>query len=132
MSFLVDTDICSAHLKGHPRITSRFLQYTGNLHISVITLGELLTWALRAKASPKRMQGLLAFLNDMIILDVTADIARKFGEIRADLLDKGQPTPDLDLLIAATALHFGLTVVTHNLGDYANVPNLNVTDWSVR
>ena len=41
MSFLVDTDTCSAHIKGNVRFTNRFLQYSGNLRISVITLGEL-------------------------------------------------------------------------------------------
>ena len=131
MSFLVDTDICSAHLKGHPRVTGRFLQYTGNLHMSVVTLGELFTWALRAQASPKRVQGLQGFLNDVTIVDVTPDVARVFGEVRAGLLDKGLPTPDMDLLIAATALVQGFTLVTHNLADFANVPKLNIVDWTI-
>ncbi len=50
MSFLVDTDICSAFLKSHPLAVKRFLQYTGGLNISTVILGELYTWALRAKA----------------------------------------------------------------------------------
>ena len=129
MSFVVDTDICSAHLKGDAAVTNRFLQYTGNLHISVITLGELFTWALRAKASPKRMHGLQAFLSDVRVLDVTEDVARKFGEFRAALFDRGLPAPDLDLLIAATALAHGFALVTHNMADYAYVPNLKLLDW---
>ncbi len=131
MSFLVDTDICSAHLKGNTRVTNRFLQYAGNLYISVVTLGELFTWALRANASPKRLQGLQAMLNDVGVLEFTSDIARQFGEVRADLFDRGLPTPDMDLVIAATALHYGLTIATHNLADFANVPNLNVVDWMI-
>jgi predicted nucleic acid-binding protein len=70
VSFLVDTDICSAHLKNVRIVTNRFLQYTGRLKISVITLGELYTWALRAKASPKRLQSLLELLNDVTVLTV--------------------------------------------------------------
>jgi tRNA(fMet)-specific endonuclease VapC len=131
MSFLVDTDTCSAHLKGNPQVTNRFLQYAGNLHISTVTLGELYTWVLRAKASPKRLQDLLTFLNDVQVLDVTAEVARRFGETRAGLLDNGLPAPDMDLLIAATALHYGFTLVTHNTSDYANVSGLNVLDWMV-
>jgi predicted nucleic acid-binding protein len=129
MSFVIDTDTCSAHLKGHPKVTSRFLQYTGNLHISAVSLGELWTWVLRANASPKRAQGLQLLLNDVVVLELNEDVARRFGEVRADLLDRGQPTPDMDLLIAATALHHGFTVVTHNVVDFANIPNLNVLDW---
>jgi tRNA(fMet)-specific endonuclease VapC len=129
MSFLVDTDTCSAHMKGHAKVTQRFLQYTGRLHISVIALGELFTWTSRASAPPRRLQTLLALLKDVRVLDITPPVAQRFGAIRADLLDRGLPTPDLDLLHAATALEFGFTMVTHNVADYANVPGLTVVDW---
>ncbi len=131
MSFLLDTDTCSAHLKGNARVTNRFLQYTGGLYISVVTLGELFTWALRASASPKRLQALQDLLKDVIVLEVTDREAQKFGEVRAGLFDKGLPAPDMDLLIAATALVHGFTLVTHNVADYANIPNLNVVDWMI-
>ena len=131
MSFLVDTDTCSAHFKGNALVTKRFLQYSGNLHISVITLGELYTWALRAAASPKRLQDISDLLNDVHILETTTAIARKFAEVRASLMDQGLPTPDLDLLNAATALEHNLTVVTHNSADYQNVPGLRLQDWLI-
>src|SRR5690242_8848999 len=129
MSFLLDTDTCSAHLKQKGNLTHKFLQYMGRLHVSVITLGELFTWALRAKAPPRRLQSLLDLLNDVQVLDVTDPVARKFGEVRAGLLDAGQPVPELDLLIGSTALVHNLTVVTHNTQDYANIPGLNLEDW---
>jgi predicted nucleic acid-binding protein len=110
-------------------VYARFLQYLGRLHISVITLAELYTWALRAKAPPQRLQGLLDMLNDMALLEVDLDVARKFGELRAALLDAGQPKPQLDLLIAATALVHDLTLVTHNTKDYATIPGLKLDDW---
>lgn len=129
MSFLLDTDACSAHMKGHAKVTQRFLQYTGRLYISVVGLGELFTWTARAKAPPQRRQKLQALLRDVDVLDLTSDIAQRFGEIRAYLMDRGLPTPDLDLLHAATALLHGLTMVTHNTADFANVPGLTVVDW---
>lgn len=131
MSFLLDTDTCSAHMKGHARVTQRFLQYTGRLHISVIALGELYTWTSRASASPKRLQKLLALLKDVRVLELSATVAQRFGEVRASLLDRGLPTPDLDLLHAATALCHGMSLVTHNTADFANVPGLTVVDWMV-
>ncbi len=129
MSFLIDTDICSAHLKNKGVVTNRFLQYTGRLHNSSITLGELYTWTLRASAGPKRQQSLLDLLNDVTVLGIDEIIAHKFGELRAALLDLGQHAPEMDLLNAATALVHGLTLVTHNTRDYANVPGLTVVDW---
>jgi len=132
VSFLLDTDICSAYLKNHAKVANRFLQYGGRLHISIITLGELLVWAKRKKASPKRLQTVLDLLNDVQVLLVDQIVAEKFGEIRAALLDAGLAAPQLDMLNAATALVHGLTMVTHNVMDYANVPGLTVVDWLVR
>ena len=129
MSFLLDTDTCSAYIKGNPLVFGRFVQYGGRLFISTITLGELFTWALRAKASPDRLQDIQDLLKLVAVLDVTPDVARRFGEIRAALLDSGGPTPDLDLLNAATAIVHNLTMVTHNVQDYVNIPGLTVVDW---
>jgi len=131
VSFLVDTDICSAFLKGDRLVWKRFMQYTGGLHVSTVTVGELFTWVLRAKASPTRLQGLLDLLKDMTVQEVTLDVARKFGEVRAHLLDQGLAAPEMDLLIASTALIHGLTMVTHNVTDYANIPGLTVVDWLI-
>lgn len=131
MSFLLDTDICSAYLKGDRNVWQRFMQYGGQLHASSITAGELFTWALRAKASPKRLPALLDLLRDVIVLDVTTDVGRKFGELRAVRLDAGQSPAELDLLIAATALIHNLTLVTHNVQDFAGTPGLSIQDWLV-
>ncbi|MEX2025890.1 MAG: type II toxin-antitoxin system VapC family toxin [Pirellulaceae bacterium] len=131
MSFLLDTDICSAHLKQRPGLTHRFIQHMGRLHISAITLGELSTWVSRKNASPKRLAMLQMFLSDVVVLDVDFRVAKRFGQLRAVLLDTGQPTPEMDLLIAATALEHGLVLITHNVADYANIPGLTIEDWLV-
>ena len=128
MSFLLDTDTCSAHLKSGTLI-HRFVQYSGRLHLSTITLAELYTWALRAKAPPRRLQGLVDLLNDVAVLDPTPDVARKFGEVQAALLDRGQSAPRMDLLIGATALVHGLIVVTHNQQHFSKIPGLILDDW---
>jgi predicted nucleic acid-binding protein len=41
MSFLVDTDTCSAHLKRPSGLMHRFVQHSGGLDIAAIVLGEL-------------------------------------------------------------------------------------------
>jgi tRNA(fMet)-specific endonuclease VapC len=122
LSFLLDTDTCSAYVKGHPLVFNRFVQYGGGLAISTITLGELFTWALRANAPPKRLQDVQDLLRLVAVHDVTPAVARKFGELRAALFDAGTPGPEMDLFNAAVALVQGLTLVTHNTQDYASVP----------
>jgi tRNA(fMet)-specific endonuclease VapC len=129
VSFLLDTDTCSAFLKKNAAVFSRFVQYGGRLHLSVISYAELVAWVRRPGASPRRALGLSDLLLQTSIITVDASVAEKFGEIRAQEIASGRLTPDLDLLIASTALVHGLTLVTHNVQDYANVPGLPVADW---
>lgn len=129
MSFLIDTDICSAQLKGVGSVCNRFLQYGGRLHVSAVTVAELCSWAFRASAGRARIAGLNQMLTDVAILPIDEAVARKAGELRAGLLDQGKPIATPDLLIAATALVYDLTLVTHNVRHYTEVPGLQIEDW---
>jgi predicted nucleic acid-binding protein len=131
VSFLLDTDICSAQMRGDSRVHGRFIQYSGQLHVSAVTLGELFAWAGRARASPQRLQSLLDLLRDLVVLPLDETVARKFGEIRAWQLDHGLVSPDLDLLNSAVSLVHNLVMVTHNIKDYSNIPGLTVEDWLI-
>ena len=61
--------------------------------------------------------------------DVPAD--EHYADIRADLERVGTPIGSHDLLIAAHALSLRLTLVTHNVREFARVPGLSVEDWLV-
>ena len=129
MSFLLDTDICSAYLRGNVAVFNRFVQHSGGLHISTISLGELYSWAYRSKSSSSLAAGLSDLLSEITLLDVNGAVALKFGRVRAALLDRGRPAPEADLFIASTALVHDLTLVTHNVQDFAGVPDLRIEDW---
>lgn len=129
MSFLLDTDICSAYLKNDPRVVSKVMLHFGGLHVSVITVGELLTWAYRSSAPPTRLQGVRDLLAASTVHEVDLTVAEKFGELRAGLLDQGTTVGEMDLLNASVALVHNLTMVTHNTQDYAPVPGLILADW---
>lgn len=131
MSFLIDTDTCSAHIKGDRRVVNRFLQYGGRLFISMITMAELYVWASRTKAPPHRQQDVKDLLTHCTLLELSHDVARKYGEVQARLMDRGLPAPQMDLLIAATALTHGLVLITHNMNHYSNVSGLTIDDWLV-
>jgi predicted nucleic acid-binding protein len=94
----------------------------GGLNVSVITVGELLTWALRAQAPKGRLTGVQDLLKGTNVLDVTLSIAERFAQTRAGLLDRGISVGELDLLNGATALTHGLTMVTHHTRDYSDIP----------
>ncbi len=131
MSFLLDTDICSTYLKNDPVVVSRVMLHYGGLNVSVITVGELLTWALRVNAPSDRLKGVQDLLKGATVLEISLPVAEKFGDIRAGLFDRGITVGEMDLLNGATALVHGLTMVTHNVRDYANIPGLTIDDWLV-
>jgi tRNA(fMet)-specific endonuclease VapC len=132
MSFLLDTDTCSAHLKRRSGLMHRFVQHSGGLAIPTIVLGELYTWAYHRKNPEPVIQRIENdLLPDVSVLDFDADCSKQFGMVRGELLQKGISVSRLDLLIAAVALVHNLTLVTHNTADYKNIPGLRLDDWLV-
>jgi tRNA(fMet)-specific endonuclease VapC len=131
MSFLLDTDICSAYLKNDQQVVSKVMLHFGGLHVSVVTVGELLTWARRAKAPPTRLQGVLDLLAASTVHEIDFSVADQFGSLRANLLDQGITVGEMDVLNGSVALVHNLTMVTHNTKDYANIPGLILADWLV-
>lgn len=63
------------------------------------------------------------------ILLVDEAVAERAGDLMAAVLRKGRPRATEDLLIAATALVHGLTLVTNNVADFADLPGLRIEDW---
>ena len=131
MNFLVDTNICSGFIKGHPEVWNRFAQYAGGIAISVISAGELWAWVSRKNATDKARRVVTDFIDSVDVIEVTLTIALQFGNLRGSLLDRGITIPNLDGLIAATALSQDLTLVTNNTADFKNVPDLRLQDWTV-
>jgi tRNA(fMet)-specific endonuclease VapC len=129
MNFLIDTNICSAYIKGKREVFSRFQQHSGQLGVAAITVAELTTWSIRSPLIEDTRKRLDQFLKDMPCLDFTYAVAIKCGELRATQLAAGVPMPLADLLIASTALVHNLTVVTNNVKDFARVDGLVVVDW---
>ena len=76
-----------------------------------------------------RKTGFRELLRSVTVQPVDNEVGEMFGKVRAEMLDRGQPRPSVDLFIASTALVHGLTLVTHNSQDYAGVPSLQIVDW---
>jgi tRNA(fMet)-specific endonuclease VapC len=132
MSFLLDTDTCSAHLKRPSGLMHRFVQHSGGLYIPTIVLGELYTWAYQRQNPSPVIQRIEAdLLPDVTVLGFDSDCAKEFGRLRGQLLQQGISVSRMDLLIASVALIHNLTLVTHNTADYRNVPGLRLDDWLI-
>ncbi len=130
MSFLLDTDICSAHLKRPAGLMHRFMQHSGRLHIPTMVLGELYAWAYH-RQNPSSLIRLIEndLLPDVAVLDFDSRCAKEFGRLRGLLLQQGLSGSRVDVMIASVALVHDLTLVTHNTADYQNIPQLRLDDW---
>jgi predicted nucleic acid-binding protein len=53
-------------------------------------------------------------------------VMERFARLRSDLRSQGQLIPDFDILIAATALEYNLTLVTRNLRHFQRIPSLAI------
>ena len=121
--FLLDTVIVSELRKRQPdRNVLGWIsaQHEDQLHLSVVTLGEIERGIeKRRKGDPAFADTLTAWLESLTrlyadrILPVTPSVARRWGRLSAQL---GHDSADL--LIAATALTYGLTVVTRNTSHF--------------
>lgn len=130
MKYLLDTNTCSAYLRRPGPVTHRVFQHIGSLHISTIVVGELYVWALR-RPNPEK---LLSAIEDELLLETkilpyTMNCAVEFAHLRAAQLSVGRVVNPVDLMIAATALAYGMAVVTNNTKDFSGIPNLHIEDW---
>ena len=63
-------------------------------------------------------------------LELPAEAAEHYGEIRAVLQRKGAPIGPNDLWIAAHARAAGLVLVSNNEREFKRVPGLKVENWA--
>ena len=75
------------------------------------------------------MQDIDEFTERLEVLDFSADAARHFGDIRAQLERAGKPVSSSDMLIGAHARSEGLTLVTNNRREFDRIPGLIVENW---
>ncbi len=120
MAYLLDTNVVSEIRKRercHPKVRRWFATIEDDaIFLSVLVVGEIRHGIelirrrdeIAARALDRWLKGLERRFEDRI-LPVTAEICERWGRIGLD-----QPLPPIDGLLAATALHHDLTLVTRN------------------
>ncbi|SRR5579871_833169 len=129
MNFLLDTDTCSAHMRRPAKLAHRFIQHTGQIAISTVTLAELYSGAYKHSQVNKLLALIADLLREVDVIDFDKACAEQFGNVRGTLLQQGFSVPTADLMIASAALLHNLTLVTHNTADFQNIPGLRLDDW---
>ena len=127
MRYLIDTDWVVDYLRGRAAAMRLLASFANDeLFISPITHGEIYD-GIEQSADPIAAQsGYQRFLIDISIVPVDEEIVRRFFRVRRQLRQAGTPLEDLDLMIAATALHHDLTLVTRNRRHYDRIQGLKL------
>ena len=136
--FLLDTNCVSqlVRVKPEPRVLEWMEAAEETLlHLSVLTLGEIRK-GLAALPQGRRRTRLEAWLEVDLrgrfagrILPVDAAVADRWGLLAAQAKRNGVTLSIVDGLLAATALHYNLTIVSRNVRDFAAAQVTALNPW---
>lgn len=124
MNYLLDTCVISELVKiqGDENVLD-WIKSTGEsgLFLSVLTIGEIHKGIAKLPDSKRKLELQFWVDNDLKkrfkgrIIDITQEIAIKWGDIQGEAEKIGKKMPVLDSLLAATALVNNFTLVTRNV-----------------
>ena len=110
---ILDTSAYSAFMRGVEGVKLA-LQRADEVYVNPIILGELRAGFLRGANREKNEGELRAFLSSprVSILSMDEDTGDRYAVIRNALWRAGTPIPANDIWVAATAMQYGLRVLT--------------------
>ena len=127
MRYLVDTDWVIHYLHGVEVVIRRLDDLTpDDLGVSIVSLAELYEGILGSMDSQDGERGLVDFLSDVPVVDLDDETCRIFGRERRRLRADGNLIGDMDLLIGATALRHGLTLLSNNRRHFERIEGLAI------
>ncbi len=103
--------------------------------LSVLTLGEIRK-GIESVQDKIRKRKLLMWLEvdlsqmfDARILSISMEVADRWGRLQSQVK---RTLPAIDSLIAATALHHDMILVTRNVDDFSDCPGLEIINpWNM-
>jgi toxin FitB len=136
--FLLDTNCISELVRSNPE--PAVLQWIaaadeGLLYLSVLTLGEIRK-GIALLVAGKRRTGLETWLDHDLqtrfagrILGIDKKIADHWGALAAAAKQAGKTLSTVHGLLAATALHHNLTIVSRNATDFESTQVPMINPW---
>ena len=133
VKYLLDTNICIYIAKHNPpAVKERFSQHTAaELAMSVVTLGELRFGAEKSQSRDRALEVINKLTSTMQIAPINHIVGEHYGQIRADLQQKGLIIGNNDLWLAAHARAEGWILVTNNEREFVRVQQLQVENWAI-
>lgn len=130
--FALGADTSIEVLRGrNVQVATRYVgTHPATILVPAIVAGELMVGALKS-VRPNAVSELEAFLTRHRIAPFEKAGFRLYAQIRVHLETRGLKIGPNDLIVAATALALGATLVTHNVREFSRVPSLRIEDWQV-
>ena len=127
--FILDTDTWIEFFRHRGSVDKHIAATPAEqIFASEVSIAELTYGALHSNAVEKHLQEPREIESTFTVLPL-GDWIRDYAEIRQDLASKGLKVGDFDILIAVTARHHGLAVVTHNTKHFSQMPGIQCVDW---
>jgi len=129
--YLLDTNACIRILNDtSPSLVQRLASHTpSEIRLCSIVKAELLYGARHSQRVTENLKLLIRFFAPFVSLPFNDRCAQHYGQIRAEMVQAGTLIGPNDLLIAAIARPYDLTLVTHNLEEFGRVRDLRLEDW---
>lgn len=130
MRYMLDTNICIYVIKRRPPEVIEALRAheAAGLGISCVTVAEL-EYGVAKSGSDRNRRAVQQFLEPLEVADFDRAAATRYGALRASLEAAGTPIGPLDTQIAAHALALDVTLVSHNVREFARFPGLRLESW---
>ena len=125
--FLFDTSIIIALFANESEVRNR-ISASEEVFTSSVSLGELYFGAYRSAKVRENINRIDDFALSTTVLNCSAETAKRYGEIKNRLKDKGKPIPENDIWIAALANQYDLTLVTRDT-HFSVVDKLKLETW---
>jgi predicted nucleic acid-binding protein len=127
VSYLVDTDWTADWLKGRAEAVAllRSLAAAG-LRISAVTVAEIYEGIYYGRDPANQERVFRQFRRFIVTVPISQPILKRFARERGALRAQGLLIGDFDLLIAATALVHGDTLVTRNFRHFQRIQGLRL------
>lgn len=130
MILLLDTNVCVELLRRKNQTIERaFLAHQQDCRLCDVVAAELL-FGVHNKSLPDRERRTRDLLRRVPLLPFGLAGAEHYGRLRSILQQRGEVISGNDMLIAATALAHGATLVTRNTGEFSRISGLSLEDWT--
>jgi predicted nucleic acid-binding protein len=123
--YLLDTDICIEFLRNNKKVVGLIRGFK-ELHISAVTLSELFFGIYNSNNEKKHKAKIADFLSNVSLLETNFSISNNFGKIKTSLKNKGFLAGDFDMMNAAFALTYDMTLVTRNIRHFKNIDGIKL------